>query len=165
MSNEKAFVNDQINSSRVILIDEEGNLRGEFLKSDAIDMASSQGMDLVLVKTSNPPICKIMDYGKFAYNKKKKQKANTATIKTKEIKISPVTEKHDLDIRLNQARKFIKKGHRVKVTMAFKGRHIRHQELGEEKMNYIRESLQDIAILDSEPQNMGRSIQMVLIKK
>lgn len=160
----KSPINYEIKSRRVILIDEEGTKRGEFLRDDAIKMAKEADLDLVLVSSSNPPVCKMMDYGKFLYQQKKKSKKNTST-KLKEVKLTPVTDTHDFEVRLKRARDFLEKGHKVKVTMVFKGRHRFFKEQGADRCREFYTELEDIASMEGPIQSSGRFMNMILVRR
>lgn len=155
-------VNSQIKSSRVVVIDSEGNKRGEFLRDDAIDMANQEGLDLVMVKKDSPPICKIMDYGRYLYQQKKKSKNNSRPQKIKEIKFSRVTDSHDLEFKINKAREFISKGHKVKITISHRKRGSAFSSDTIDKMNLFCESLDDIAKKDGELSTHYRYIMQVI---
>lgn len=159
------IINHEIRARRIILIDQNGENKGEQNKDDALAMAQESGLDLVIVKEGNPPICKILDYGKFLYNLKKKHKSGGQAIKTKEIKITPVIDDNDLKIKLDHAQDFLGKGHRVKFYIVFRGRHIQHKDIGYEKYKKIVSDLDSIAKLDGNPEFSGKSIQFTLIKK
>lgn len=154
-------LNGDINSYRVVLVDASGVKRGEFLRDDAIDLAKEDGLDLVMVGTGPLPICKIMDYGKFVYQQKKR-KTKAPVTKLKEIKLTPVTDRHDFEVRLNRARDFLNKGHKVKVTIVMKGRHRRYQDQGFDMCLAFHDELKDVSQIDGSPQMAGRYITMIL---
>jgi len=160
----KSPVNYEIKSRRIVLIDADGTKRGEFLRDDAIKMAKESGLDLVVVNSGSVPICKIMDYGKFLYQQKKKGKKG-ASSKLKEVKLTPVTDVHDFQVRVKRARAFLEKGHRVKVTMVFKGRHRYFKDQGAEKCREFHAELADIASVEGPLQSAGRFMFMTLVKK
>jgi len=161
----KLNTNYRIKARRVILIDDEGTRRGEFLRDDAINLAKDKELDLVEVTPNKEvPICKMMDYGKHLY-KQKKTKKKIAEVKTKEVKVRPLTDIHDLEVKKKNARKFITQGHRVKVTMRFKGREHAHHDIGAKKCLEIAEALSDIATIDSQPKLTGRDMSMMLVRK
>jgi translation initiation factor IF-3 len=132
---------------------------------DAIEIAREGGLDLVEVAaTSRPPVCRIMDYGKFKYEQKKKtakQKSHSATLK--EVKLRPGTDQHDLNFKLNNARKFLMEGDKVKVTVMFRGREMVHTYRGREQLNTVLEQLGSIAKLESSPRMEGRFMSMILV--
>lgn len=153
------------------MIGADGQKRGEFMRDDAIKIASDEGMDLVLVAPGNPPICKIMDYGKYRYEQKKKSKSNfqdsrkNAASKMKEVKMTPVIDTHDFEVRLSRGRKFLEKGHKVKVTVVMHGRHRKFSDQGFGVANQFFEELSDIAQVDSKPVQTGKYITMILSRK
>jgi len=132
---------------------------------DALEIAREGGLDLVEVAaTSRPPVCRIMDYGKFKYEQKKKtakQKSHSATLK--EVKLRPGTDQHDLNFKLNNARKFLMEGDKVKVTVMFRGREMVHTYRGREQLNAVLEQLGSIAKLESSPRMEGRFMSMILV--
>jgi len=131
----------------------------------ALEIAREGGLDLVEVAaTSRPPVCRIMDYGKFKYEQKKKtakQKSHSATLK--EVKLRPGTDQHDLNFKLNNARKFLMEGDKVKVTVMFRGREMVHTYRGREQLNAVLEQLGPIAKLESSPRMEGRFMSMILV--
>ncbi len=126
-------------------------------------------MDLVeIVPNAKPPVCKIIDYGKYKYEQSKKEKKikkKQNIIHVKEIRLSPKIEEHDFNFKLKHARKFIEQGDKVKISIFFKGRQITHKEMGTELMNKVNEELEDIAKMESEPQFEGRNMTAVFIKQ
>jgi translation initiation factor IF-3 len=160
-------INNQIRAKRVILIDETGIKLGEFMKSDAISTARDRGFDLVQVGgPDNKPICKMMDYGKYQYDKKKKMKKNpSATIKVKEINLRPNTDEHDYQVRLKQAEKFLSQGNKVKLTVKFKGREGAHLDIVRERCLEFANELREISDIESNPARSGRGIMMILAPK
>jgi translation initiation factor IF-3 len=159
-----APINYNIKSRRVILIDSEGKKQGEFVRDDAIKLAREENLDLVMVGNGEVPVCKIMDYGKFLYQQKKKASASSAS-KLKEVQLSPVISDHDLEIKTEHARDFLEKGHKVKVVMKFKGRQRFHRDQGFEKFQKMLLALSDIAQQDGEFQSAGAFLFMNLSKK
>jgi len=132
---------------------------------DAIVLAREIGLDLVEVAAnSRPPVCRIMDYGKFKYEQKKKnssKKSHSATLK--EVKLRPGTDQHDLNFKLNNARKFLMEGDKVKVTVMFRGREMVHTYRGREQLDAVREQLGPIAKMESSPRMEGRFMSMILV--
>lgn len=159
-------INDQITNDEIRLIDEKGEMRGVTKISEALAMAEEAGLDLVEVSPGAvPPVCKILDYGKYKYEQQKK--ANEArkkqkTIDVKEVKIRPGIEKHDYDVKMRNARRFLEAGDKVKVTMRFRGREMAHQEIGLGVLTRMKEELADVSKVDLEPKTEGRQIIMVL---
>jgi translation initiation factor IF-3 len=134
---------------------------------DALQKAQERGLDLVEVAPgANPPVCRIMDYGKYKYEQKKKQaaskaKAHAATLK--EVKLRPRTDDHDLDFKVRGARRFLIEGDKVKVTLMFRGREIVHTSLGFEQLDRVKAMLADIANVESTPRLEGRFMSMILV--
>jgi translation initiation factor IF-3 len=134
---------------------------------DALQKAQERGLDLVEVAPgANPPVCRIMDYGKYKYEQKKKQaaskaKAHAATLK--EVKLRPRTDDHDLDFKVRSARRFLIEGDKVKVTLMFRGREIVHTGLGFEQLDRVKTMLADIANVESTPRLEGRFMSMILV--
>lgn len=136
---------------------------------DALRMAEQQGLDLVEVSAkARPPICRIMDYGSFAYEQKKKDKENKKKQKTAEpkgIRLGIRISEHDFDTKVKAAQKFLHKGHPVKVTLQFRGREVVHESLGYEKMETFTKQLEEEAIVEAKPRKQGRQIHMFLRPK
>jgi translation initiation factor IF-3 len=136
---------------------------------DARQQAEEQGLDLVEVAPgSNPPVCRIMDYGKYKYEQKKKKQAGKAKGKAhaaalKEIKLRPRTDMHDLGFKLKNARRFLMEGDKVKVTVQFRGREIVHTRLGRDQLDNVREMLGPLAALENPPRMEGRFMSMILV--
>jgi len=148
------------------LIDEQGEQRGVVETAEAMRMAQAAGLDLVeVVSDSRPPVCKIMDYGKHKYDQSKKEaKARTHGNELKEIRLgrSLKIDPHDVQIRVDQSRRFLMAGHKVQITQRFRGREFMHKQLGEERLFQICQDLSDIAKIDLAPKAMGRAITLVL---
>lgn len=162
----KFSVNEDIKAQRVIVIGFDGSKKGEFLKSDAIKLAESEGLDLVLVGDGEKPICKIMDFGKYLYDQKKKLKANVShSVETKEIRFGLQTDEGYLDIKANQARGFLNKGDKVKVAVKFRGREIAHLDIIRNKCLAFFDKLQDIAEMEQPPKITGNNVSMMLVVK
>lgn len=149
------------------MVDVDGSQLGVMTPYDAMQRAQERGLDLVEVApNANPPVCRIMDYGKYKYELKKKaaaskQKAHAAILK--EVKLRPRTDEHDLDFKLKNARRFLIEGDKVKVTLMFRGREIVHTELGREQLDKVKEMLADIAAVENPPRMEGRFLSMILV--
>lgn len=162
-------LNQQIRTPEVRLIDAEGNQVGVVKISEALSQAEAAGFDLVEISPqAKPPVVKMVDWGKHQYEKTKqeqkarrKQKAH----EMKQMRFGLKIGKHDLDVKLGQVRKFIEKGHKVKLTVRFRGREIVHPELGHQLLENMVESLKDIAVVDQEPSLAGKQLHMVIRKK
>jgi len=164
-------VNGGIKAETVRLIDEGNNQIGVVARNEAMSRAREAGLDLVEVApTSAPPVCRIMDYGKWQYQQKRKvreahKKHEHHTTTLKEIRLRPETDKHDLDIKLNHAREFLGKGHKVQFTMFFRGRQMLHRELGYKIYEEIAELLQDMAKIELPSRMSGRRMTLLLVPK
>ncbi len=158
--------NNRISSPEVQVIGSDGDNLGILNTNEAISMAKEQGLDLIeIAPNANPPVCKIIDMGKFKYDAQKK--ANVAKKKQKivlikEIKMRPVTETHDYDFKVKNAKKFIKKGDKVKFTIRFKGRELQHSHLGKELMNKIKIDMQDVGKVELDSKFDGKQMIMVI---
>lgn len=159
-------VNKQIRAPKVRLIDEQGQQVGVVFTSEALERAFDAGLDLVeVVATSTPPVCKIINYGKFRYDQTKREKESKKAqhqIKVKEIKLKPNINEHDLQTKTRQARDFLVKGNKVKVTCMFRGREMAHPEIGENLVKKVCDELSDAATPESVPKRMGRFLTVVL---
>jgi translation initiation factor IF-3 len=160
--------NDRIRAPKVRLIDQDENMLGVVDKEEAIRLAREADLDLVEVSpTSDPPVCRILDFGKYRYEQSKKERANrakTKTVETKEVRLgrSMKIDPHDVGIRINQARKFLFEGHKVLIVQNFRGREMMHKERGIERMKEIIEKLSDISKVETPPRFAGRRQTMVL---
>ena len=160
-------INERIRITPVRVIDENNQQVGVIPTAEALNMAREAELDLVEVSpTSSPPVCRIMDYGKYLYEQKRKIKQNLKkqhTVTLKEIRLRPKIDDHDRDIKVNQAIKFLEKGHKVQITMMFRGREMMHKELGQKIMDEVVELLQDKAKPERAPILLGRRMNMVLV--
>jgi translation initiation factor IF-3 len=158
--------NNRITAPEVQVIGSDGDNIGILNTNEAISMAKEQGLDLIeIAPNAKPPVCKIIDMGKFKYDAQKK--ANVAKKKQKivllkEIKMRPVTETHDYDFKVKNAKKFIGKGDKVKFTIRFKGRELQHSHLGRELMDKIKIDMQDIGKVELHPKFDGKQMIMVI---
>tara|TARA_Y100001958_G_C21024522_1_gene399782 strand:- start:102 stop:623 length:522 start_codon:yes stop_codon:yes gene_type:complete len=160
-------INSSIRAEKVMLIDQNGKKGGIIPTTDAIKMAEASSLDLVQVTPSDsePVVCKILDYGKYVFTKKKNiQSSNTKTKKTslKEIKFRPSTDVGDYNIKLKKIKSFILSGDKTKISVRFRGREILNSNLGLELLNRIKMDLEDCSQVDQEPSLEGRQLQMVL---
>lgn len=162
-------INQQIRAARVRVIDGEGNQLGIMTVPEAMDHSRNAGLDLVEVSPlARPPVCRIMDYGRFKYQQKKKTqeaKKNTKTIQVKEIKVRPKTDGHDLQTKLKQARAFLEEGNKVKVTMRFRGREIIYAERAMEMLFSIGKEIAELGEIEQHPNLMGRNMSMLVVPK
>lgn len=159
-------INDMIKSSFVRLIDKSGIQLGIFSRLDALYKARLSKLDLVEVSSlSKPPVCKLMDYGKFKYQQKRKvskAKKNNSTLKIKEIKFRPKTEPHDFIFKVNNIKKFLLQRRQVKITIVFKGREIIHIDIGRKMMKKIISEVKDYIVLDTISKMEGKQLIVVL---
>ena len=159
-------INDAITNATVLLIDDEGEKRGVMKLEDALDLATQAGLDLVEVSpNAEPPVCKVMDYGKYKYQLQKK--ANEArkkqkVIEVKEIKLRPGIDTHDYDVKMRAMRRFFDEGDKVKVTMRFRGREMAHTELGFDLLQKVKADTEEVAKVEFEPKMEGRQMIMIL---
>lgn len=158
--------NSEITVPEVQLIDAEGQNVGVVRTSEAIAMAMDAGMDLVeIAPNSAPPVCKILDLGKFKYAAQKKAaeaRKKQKVIEVKEIKLRPNIDTHDYDVKMRSVEKFLAEGDKVKVTMRFRGREMAHQEIGLDLLNKVKDQMDEIAKVESTPRAEGRQMVMVL---
>ena len=162
-------INDQIRDREVRLIGADGEQLGIMSAQEARVMAEEAGLDLVkIAPAAKPPVCKIVDYGKFRYDQIRKEKENRKkqkVIEIKEIRLSPNIDTNDLNTKVGAARKFLEKGNRVKVTLRFRGREMAHMGASVHILTDFAESLGDIAAIEKQPKVEGRSMTMFLTKK
>ena len=158
--------NNRISSPDVQVIASDGENLGVMNTNEAISMAKNQGLDLIeIAPNANPPVCKIMDMGKYKYDLQKKAnqaKKKQKVISLKEIKLRPGTEIHDYNFKLKNAKKFISKGDKVKFTVKFKGREMQHIELGKNLMQRIIEDTKDVAKVETQPKFEGKQMIMII---
>jgi len=150
------------------VIDENGSQIGIMEIRDAVQMAEQRGLDLVVIAPNEvPPTCKLLEYGKYKYQLKKRiQKQKKPVHRRKEIKLRPKTDEHDFMVKLNHGRRFLEKGHKVQVTMVFRGREAVHLDLGKALLERFAKTLEDISKVESPPSREGRNrMNMVLAKK
>ncbi len=163
------MINEQIRDREVRVIGEDGEQLGIMSSREAMRLAEEAGVDLVkIAPTAKPPVCKIVDYGKFKYEqtrKEKEAKKKQKVIDVKEIRLSPNIDTNDLNTKVNAARKFLTKGDKVKVTLRFRGREMAHMQNSKHILIDFGESLSDIAVVEKEPKVEGRSMTMFLAEK
>ncbi len=163
------MINEQIRDKEIRLIGENGQQLGVMSPREAMAMAEEAGLDLVKVApTANPPVCKIVDYGKYKYEqlrKEKEAKKKQRIIEIKEIRLTPNIDTNDLNTKVNAARKFLSKGDKVKITMRFRGREMAHMNSSKHILDDFAQSLSDVATVEKEPKIEGRSMTMFLTEK
>jgi len=159
-------VNELITAEKVQLIDENGENRGAVDLQDALDRAGEAGLDLVEISpNAEPPVCKILDYGKYKFQAQKKAaeaRKKQKTVEIKEIKMRPNIDTHDYDVKMRSMKRFFEEGDKVKVTLRFRGREMAHQELGLALLHRVREQVGEMAKVEAEPKLEGRQMVMVL---
>ncbi len=159
-------VNEKIRAREVRLIDSNGDQLGVKSRQEALEIAQTRNLDLVLVApNAKPPVCRIMDYGKYRFEQQKKEKEarkKQKVINVKEVRLSPGIEDHDFNTKLRNARKFLEKGDKVKASIRFRGRAITHKELGQEVLEKMAEECKDISTVETKPKMEGRSMFLML---
>ena len=169
MSQDSIRRNEMIRAREVRVIGPDGEQLGILNRNEAIERAKEAGMDLVEVAaTSDPPVCRIMDFGKFRYEQQKKKqeaKKRQAVVQIKEIKVRPKTDDHDYETKLRHIRRFLEDGDRCKITVFFRGREIVHKDRGQDILSRVVQDLADIAKVEQEAKAEGRTLQMLLVPK
>ncbi|MDG2229910.1 MAG: translation initiation factor IF-3 [Gammaproteobacteria bacterium] len=161
--------NEQIKSSEIRLIDEDGTQLGIFAIEDAIELAKTKGMDVVEVSpNTEPPVCRFLDYGKFLFEQKKKtqgSKKKQKTIQVKEIKFRPLIEVGDYKVKVDKITNFLEQGNKVKISLRYRGREMRHVELGQDLLKRVLTDIEEIATVEQEAEFEGRQLIMVVAPK
>ena len=162
-------INDEIRVPKVLLIDQAGEKQGVMPTSAALEAAEEAGMDLVqIVSTSEPPVCKILDYGKFRFQEQKKKaeaRKRQKVVELKEIKLRPNIDTHDYEVKAKAMHRFFDEGDKVKVTLRFRGREMAHPELGMKLLNKVQADFDEIAKVEYAPRMEGRQMIMILAPK
>lgn len=163
------MINEQIRDREVRLVGPDGEQIGVVSSREAQKIADEAGLDLVkIAPNAKPPVCKVIDYGKYRYElarKEKDAKKKQKTVELKEIRLSPNIDTNDLNTKMNAARKFLSKGNKVKITLRFRGREMAHMNSSKHILDDIAEKLSDIAVVEKAPKVEGRSIGLVLAEK
>ena len=163
------MINEQIRDKEVRVIGEDGEQLGIMSSKEALALAEEAGVDLVkIAPTAKPPVCKIVDYGKFKYEqtrREKEAKKKQHVVEIKEIRMSPNIDTNDLNTKIAAAKKFLSKGDRVKVTLRFRGREMAHMQNSKHILDDIAEALSDVAVVDKAPKDEGRTMTMFLAEK
>lgn len=163
------MINDEIRDKEVRLIDSDGSQLGIVSSKDAKQIAYEKNLDLVkIAPKATPPVCRIMDYGKYKFEAAKKEKEarkNQKTVDVKEIRLSPSIDDHDFNTKLNHAIKFLKNGDRVKVSVRFRGRELHHAQLGEDILKRFGEGVSEVGTVDKMPKLEGRFMNMFVSPK
>ena len=165
----KVLINEKIRAPEVRVINSKGEQLGIMPLKEALKIAGEEGLDLVEVDpNSNPPVCRIMDYGKFKYKQSKKiheAKKSQTTFQVKEVKIRPNTEEHDIEYKVGHIKRFLGSGNKAKVCIVFKGREIAYREMGVNILNRIAEEVKDMGIVEQQPKLEGRNMAIVIAPK
>jgi translation initiation factor IF-3 len=169
ISKNQLMINEEIRDKEIRLIDADGSMIGVVSIKEAQKAANSKNLDLVkIAPQAAPPVCRIMDYGKYMFEtakKEKEAKKNQKVISIKEVRISPAIEEHDFNFKLKNARKFLQDGDKVKVSVRFKGRELNYTSLGKEALENFAEALIDDGIVEKRPRLEGKSMIMILNPK
>ena len=169
ISNTAHQINEEIRDREIRLIDEDGGQLGLMSAEEALAVAVERGLDLVKIAPgSTPPVCRIMDYGKYRFEQSKREKEarrNQRTIEVKEIRMSPGIGVNDFNVKLKNGQKFLREGDRVKVSVRFRGREMTHTEIGEELLRKFAAACEEIASMDKPPKLEGRNMSMFLSPK
>jgi len=159
-------VNEKIRAAEIRLIGADGDNVGVVSPERAMDMAEAAGLDLVEISpNANPPVCKIMDYGKYKYEQQKREseaRKKQKVIEVKEVKFRPNTDTHDYDVKMRNVLKFLEKGDKVKVTLRFRGREMAHQDLGRELLNRVAGDVKEVGKVENMPKMEGRQMIMII---
>ena len=160
------MINEEIRDAEVRLIDENGNQQGIVTIDVALRMAEAADLDLVkIAPTAVPPVCKIMDYGKYRFEQTKREKENRKNQKVIELRLSATIDQHDMEVKAKACQKFLGNGDKVKVTIRFKGRQIKHGDIGMDVMDAFYEMVKDAASVDKPAKQEGRNMIMILVPK
>ncbi len=159
-------MNERIRAREVRVIDEQGNQVGILPVRQALEMARQKGLDLVEVApTANPPVCRIMDYGRYKYEQSKREREarkKQHVIEVKGIRMRPQTDEHDYQFKLRNIRRFLQDGNKVKVTVVFKSREITHPEIARRSLDRLAKDIEDLGIIEQKPEMEGRTMVMVI---
>ena len=163
------MINEQIRDREVRLIDEEGEQMGVVTLQVALKVAEERGLDLVkIAPQANPPVCKIMDYGKYRFDqskREKEQRKNQTIVEMKEVQLSATIDTHDMEVKAKACNKFLQAGNKVKVSIRFRGRQAAHGEIGLDVMNAFLELVSDNAVVEKPAKQEGRNMYMFLAPK
>jgi translation initiation factor IF-3 len=159
-------INEEIRVREVHLIDKDGHNRGNVAIAEALQLAQEAGLDLVEISpNATPPVCKLLDYGKYKYQEQKKAaeaRKKQKVVEVKEIKFRPMIDDHDYDVKMRSMKRFFEEGDKVKVTLRFRGREMAHQELGTKLLERVKDDTSKVAKVEMEPRFEGRQVVMVL---
>jgi translation initiation factor IF-3 len=162
-------VNREITASSIRLVDQNGNMIGVVSVAEGLKLADNAGLDLVEISpTAKPPVCKVLDYGKYRYEAQKKAheaRRKQKVIQIKEIKLRPTIDKHDLQIKVRNILGFLEEGDKVRITLRFRGREMDHQELGHQVLGRVQEALKEHCKIEQPPKTEGKQIVMTVAPK
>lgn len=162
-------MNEQIRAREVRVVDQEGNQLGIMPTKEALRLSGEKNLDLVVISPSaKPPVCRIMDFGKYKFEQSKREKEarkNQKTVTMKEVKVRPNIEDHDFEVKLKNARRFLENGDKVKATVMFRGREITHPELGQKLLLRMAKDVEDLGNVERVPKVEGRNMIMILTPK
>ena len=168
-SSNDARINEEISSSQIRVIDENGEPLGVMTTIEALEIANDRDYDLVeIAPDADPPVCKLMDYGKFKYEKRRKEKEakkKQHVIHVKEVRFRPMIEEHDFQTKIKKAKKFLEARNKLKITVMFRGREMTHLEYGDMLMDKIKAELEEISVISSNPSREGRFITAFFMPK
>jgi len=166
---EETKINEEIREKEIRVIGPDGGMLGVMSSEEALKIAEEKELDLVMIApTATPPVCKVMDYGKYKFEEMKREKEakkKQKTIEIKEIRVSPNIEQHDFDFKVKNAKSFLKAGNKVKITLKFKGREAAYAGIAEKVLHNFAEALEDEATVDKAPKLEGRSMIMIVVPK
>ena len=162
-------VNEEIRAREVHLIDKDGANRGTVTAAEALRLAQEAGLDLVeIAPNANPPVCKLMDFGKFKYQEQKKAaeaRKKQKVVEIKEIKLRPMIDDHDYDVKMRAMKRFFEEGDKVKITLRYRGREMAHQEIGTKLLERVKADVASLAKVEQDARFEGRQVVMVLAPK
>ena len=165
-NDDEVCINENITAKQVRLIDANNENRGIVSIKEALAIAEEEGLDLIEISPqANPPVCKILDFGKFRYEQQKRKaeaKKNQKVVEIKELKLRPMIDTHDYEVKVKQATKFLEQGNKVKFTMRFKGRELSANDMGKQVLTKLMEDLENVSKVDSEMKLEGRQMTMIL---
>ncbi|MBO6288752.1 MAG: translation initiation factor IF-3 [Alphaproteobacteria bacterium] len=165
-NDDEVCINENITAKQVRLIDANNENRGIVSIKEALAIAEEEGLDLIEISPqANPPVCKVLDFGKFRYEQQKRKaeaKKNQKVVEIKELKLRPMIDTHDYEVKVKQATKFLEQGNKVKFTMRFKGRELSANDMGKQVLTKLMEDLENVSKVDSEMKLDGRQMTMIL---
>lgn len=168
-NNKELLINEAIREKEIRVVDVDGSQLGILPLKEALNIAASKNLDLVnIAPQAKPPVCRIMDYGKYRYEQAKREKEarkNQKTIEIKEVRMSLNIDTHDFNTKVNAARKFLTAGNKVKVSVRFRGREMAHPELGQELLERFKNDCSEVGVVEKQPKMEGRSLAMFIVAK